>query len=151
VPVPVKWKDHDLQYRPTFDMYVGIRSGEKGLFEQIGDVEHQFGTEAGEVMNQYQKVWYHRLLAQTLLDGALGAAGIPPETISTAAQWVDVHLRMRELIIGLSALTQAGWQFVVSRDFLATREGMILHDHTIFGRNERYAGPRDQSLILPMM
>jgi hypothetical protein len=131
-------------------MYVGPRSGEKGLYVQINNKDHQFGTGPNEVMNQYQKVWYHRLLAQALL--ALGVVdNIDPETIATAAQWRELHRRVRVSIDQLGDLTQAGWQSVVCRDFLALREGMILHDQTIFGRNERYAGPRDQSLILPMM
>jgi hypothetical protein len=149
VPVPVKWVEHDLSYQPTWVLFIpGI------LPRLINGVDHQYGTkpEADLVpLNRYQKVWYHRYITRALDE--LAAAGTTPRDVMAGAGggWPEVHRRIRAYIAAHANYSPADWQLTVVRDCLGSREITIMHDQTIFGRNERYAAPRDQSLVLPLL
>ena len=170
VPVPVRWLEHDLGYKVAFDLLVADERVEAtSLYAKLRE-RHALRTDAqlgpADFGSQYARAWYH--LFVSMVNGGhfkKAARGLPagdmfPDMLSDAERnamngrvrlnWHSTNLRVAELIAIYHGFSDDQWQQTVVRSLLAFREISLQHDMCVFGRNLRYAKPRDQSLVHPL-
>jgi hypothetical protein len=149
----VRWHEHDLSYKPTFDTLVGGLHGWKdSLRERIlalapADAAVELPDE--KFLNRYEKAWYNLLYAaygmvNIVRPGAGAQAVAPPITFG------NFHTALIDVITRLVAFNSREWQDYVVRGFLANREICLNHDSSIAGRLCYYTDKKEQNLYAPL-